>query len=98
MAYVKPMKNKDGVITSHRAIWRLGGSRTGAPQAERFDPTEEGRRSAEVFRQAVDDNGQQWPPGCVKGEGYIDPSAGVEESFKAMRSRPAGTAAGSGTA
>ncbi|MFK0063440.1 tyrosine-type recombinase/integrase [Streptomyces werraensis] len=81
MAYVTPRKNADGEITSYQVKWRLGGSRTAPQQTERFEATEEGRESAEVFRQAVDDNGQQWPPGWVKGEGYIDPSAGVEERF-----------------
>ncbi|MDX3360593.1 MULTISPECIES: tyrosine-type recombinase/integrase [Streptomyces] len=71
MAYVKAMRNKDDVVTSHRVIWRLGGSRTGAPQAERFDPTEEGREAAEIFCAAVNEAGQQWPLGWVKGQGYI---------------------------
>ncbi|WP_405557721.1 hypothetical protein OHV08_28120 [Streptomyces canus] len=75
MAYVKAMKNGQGAVTSHRVIWRLGGSRTGAPQAERFDPTDEGREAAEIFCEAVNTAGQQWPLGWVKGRGFIDPAA-----------------------
>ncbi|MDQ1018789.1 tyrosine-type recombinase/integrase [Streptomyces afghaniensis] len=77
MAYVKAMKNGKGVVTSHRVIWRLGGSRTGAPQAERFDATEEGKEAAEIFCEAVNEAGQQWPLGWVKGQGYIAPDAEV---------------------
>ncbi|RPK82607.1 MULTISPECIES: hypothetical protein [Streptomyces] len=71
MASVHPRKNKHGEITSYQVKWRLGGSRGGDPQNERFDD----EVSAEVFKNAVDEHGQQWPPGWVKGEGYIDPAA-----------------------
>jgi integrase len=81
MAYVTPRKNADGEITSYQVKWRLGGSRSAPQQTERFEADEDGRQAAEVFCEAVNDNGQQWPPGWVKGEGYIDPSAGVEDSY-----------------
>lgn len=77
MAYVAKRKNADGEITSYQVKWRLGGARDGDWQTERFD--DEG--SATAFRDAVNEHGQQWPPGWVKGEGYIDPSAGVEASY-----------------
>ncbi|MDJ0460435.1 site-specific integrase [Streptomyces sp. H27-C3] len=77
MAYVTPRKNAVGEIASCQVKWRLGGSRSGAQPTERFDDEE----SAEVFRQAVDDNGQQWPPGWVKGKGYIDSTADTEERY-----------------
>jgi integrase len=80
MAYVKPSINKDGVVTSYRVRWRLGGSRDGDWQAERFDGDEAGAEAADIFCQAVNDAGQQWPPGWVKGVGYIDPTAGVEDA------------------
>lgn len=70
MASVHPRKNKHGEITSYQVKWRLGGSRGGDPQNERFDD----EVSADVFKKAVDEHGQQWPPGWVMGEGYIDPS------------------------
>jgi integrase len=81
MAYVKPSINKDGVVTSYRVRWRLGGSRDGDWQAERFDGDEAGAEAAEVFCQAVNENHQQWPPGWVKGVGYIDPTAGIEDAY-----------------
>jgi integrase len=75
MAYVKPMKNKDGVVTSYRVRWRLGGARDGDWQGERFDGDEAGHEAARIFCQAVNEAGQQWPLGWVKGQGYIDPGA-----------------------
>lgn len=77
MAYITRRKNAAGEITSYQVKWRLGGSRSADQQTERF--TDEA--SAEVFKGAVDDNGQQWPPGWVKGRGYIDPMADVEERY-----------------
>lgn len=76
MAYIARRKNKEGVITSFQVKWRAGGSRSGPDQSERFDD----EPSAEVFRKAVDANGQMWPPGWVKGKGYIDESAGADEA------------------
>ncbi|MEU1265565.1 site-specific integrase [Streptomyces cellulosae] len=75
MAYVKPMKNKAGVVTSFRVRWRLGGARDGEWQSERFDGDEAGEEAAEIFCEAVNEAGQQWPSGWVKGRGYIDPSS-----------------------
>ncbi|MEU6593072.1 site-specific integrase [Streptomyces sp. NPDC046881] len=79
MAYVKPMKNADGVVTSHRVRWRLGGARDGEWQSERFDGDEAGEKAAEVFCEAVNEAGQQWPLGWVKGQGYIAPDAEVPD-------------------
>jgi integrase len=77
MAYIAKRKNKADEVTSYQVKWRLGGARDGEWQSERFD--DEG--SAEVFKAAVDDAGQQWPPGWVKGRGYIDQAAQVEERY-----------------
>lgn len=77
MAYIAERKNAAGEVTSYQVKWRLGGARSGPFQSERFDDD----ASAEVFRQAVDDVGQQWPPGWVKGKGYIDPAAGTEGRY-----------------
>ncbi|MGJ3559026.1 hypothetical protein ACR6C2_08605 [Streptomyces sp. INA 01156] len=38
--------------------------------------------SAEVFKDAVDEAGQNWPPGWVKGKGYVDPEAADESSYR----------------
>lgn len=73
MASVHPRKNKRGQVTSYQVKWRISGEW----QTESF----ENEHDAGIFRDAVNENGQQWPPGWVKGEGYIDPSAGVEASY-----------------
>ncbi|MYR58855.1 tyrosine-type recombinase/integrase [Streptomyces sp. SID625] len=82
MAYVKEEKNADGVVTSLRVRWRAGGRRDGEGQSERFDPTEEGRAAAEVFCAAVNDCGQEWPTGWVKGRGMIAPDAADESQYR----------------
>ncbi len=77
MASVVARRNKDGDVTSHQVKWRLGGAR-GAPwQTEGFDDED----SAGVFRDAVNDNGQQWPPGWVKGKGFITAEAPDEAQY-----------------
>ncbi|GAA0907764.1 hypothetical protein GCM10009549_14040 [Streptomyces thermoalcalitolerans] len=68
-------RNKAGEVTGYQVRWRLGGRRNGPWQTERFAGDEEGRRAAEIFRDAVNEAGQQWPEGWVKGRGYIDPAA-----------------------
>lgn len=77
MAYVQGVKNKAGEVTSYRVRWRLGGSRGAPGQDERFDD----ETSAEVFRDAVNENGQQWPLGWVKGRGYITADVPDEASY-----------------
>ncbi|MGW6739748.1 tyrosine-type recombinase/integrase [Streptomyces sp. NPDC055025] len=77
MASIHPRENADGEVTSYQVKWRLGGGR-GAPwQTEKFDDED----SAGVFKDAVDDAGQHWPPGWVKGRGYIDPTAGDDAAY-----------------
>ncbi|MFC8332817.1 tyrosine-type recombinase/integrase [Streptomyces olivaceus] len=80
MASVHARKNKAGEVTSHQVKWRLGGGRTAPWQTETFDPDDDGKTAAEVFRTAVNENHQQWPPGWVKGQGYIDPTADGDEA------------------
>lgn len=75
MASVHPRRNRAGDVTAWLVKWRLGGARTGPQQTERFDPDDEGREAAEVFAEAVNDAGQQWPLGWVKGQGMVDPDA-----------------------
>lgn len=81
MASVHSRKNKAGEITSYQVKWRLGGGREAPVQTERFDD----EPSAEVFKDAVNEHQQQWPPGWVKGKGYIDLSAAVEETSYIFR-------------
>ncbi|MEU3510824.1 site-specific integrase [Streptomyces longwoodensis] len=68
MASVVARRNKAGEVTSYQVKWRLGVAASAEWQTERFGD----EVSAEVFRQAVNDCGQQWPPGWVKGRGYVD--------------------------
>ncbi|WP_008411412.1 tyrosine-type recombinase/integrase [Streptomyces sp. SM8] len=75
MAYVQARKNRSGDITGYMVRWREGGSRAGAAQYEAF----EDEPSAEVFRDAVNDAGQHWPPGWVKGQGYISADAALPD-------------------
>ncbi|WP_228976754.1 site-specific integrase [Streptomyces sp. DH12] len=78
MASIVERKNKAGEVTSYQVKWRLGGSRTGDWQTERFDDED----SAKVFRNAVEEHGHAWPPGWVKGEGYIDAAAADELQYR----------------
>jgi integrase len=77
MAYITTRKNGAGEVTSHQVKWRLGGARTAPWQTERFDDED----SAKIFRDAVNAAGQQWPPGWIKGRGYVDESADLDERY-----------------
>ncbi|MER7813080.1 hypothetical protein [Streptomyces sp900116325] len=71
MASIVPRRNKAGEILSYQVKWKDGGARSDRWQSERFDDED----SAKVFKDAVEEAGQHWPPGWVKGKGYIDPAA-----------------------
>ncbi|MFI0934682.1 tyrosine-type recombinase/integrase [Streptomyces sp. NPDC021019] len=77
MAYVQAVKNEAGEPTSYRVKWRAGGARDGGWEGERFLE----KPDAEVFRDAVNAAGQQWPTGWVKGKGYIAPGSQDEKRF-----------------
>jgi integrase len=68
MASIRQRVRRDG-STAHQVRWREGGARDGAPQSEVFDSEPE----AKQFQSLVDAHGQQWPPGWVKGEGFVQP-------------------------
>jgi integrase len=76
MKGVYPRKNKAGEITSYQVKWRLAG--TGPWQSESFDD----EPPAAVFRDAVVKAGQQWPPGWVKGHGYIVAETADDEQYR----------------
>ncbi|MER7835265.1 site-specific integrase [Streptomyces sp. NPDC096040] len=82
MASVIPRTNKEGDVVSYQVKWRAGGKRTGEWQHERFDGDEAGKDAAELFKNAVDEAGQNWPPGWVKGEGYVDAAAQAGEELR----------------
>jgi integrase len=73
MASVHARKNRDGEITSYQVKWRDANRRPEDPQwaTEKFDGDGEGKAAADIFKQAVDEAGQRWPAGWVKGQGYI---------------------------
>ena len=65
MATIKERKRADGQL-SYRVVWKTGGGREGAWESETFGV----RGHAVRFRRDVDDAGQHWPDGWVKGVGY----------------------------
>ncbi|MFB7905207.1 tyrosine-type recombinase/integrase [Kitasatospora sp. NPDC056076] len=67
MASIRVRERKDGGIT-YTVTWRDGGSRNGRQDDEKFDD----EKSAERFRDLVNGHGQQWPPGWVKGKGFVE--------------------------
>ncbi|NDZ77034.1 site-specific integrase [Streptomyces sp. SID10853] len=48
-------------------LWRAGGRRNAKQESEVF----EDETAAERFRDLVNGHGQQWPPGWVRGQGFI---------------------------
>lgn len=73
MASVHARKNRAGEITSYQVKWRDGGGRNGSSQSEKFPADDP--EAAEIFAQAVNEAGQRWPAGWVKGQGYITAEA-----------------------
>jgi len=63
------------VVSPPRVVWRLGGTRDGAYQAETFGAGTDARNLARAdgFKKMVDAAGQRWPDGWVKGEGFVRP-------------------------
>jgi integrase len=85
MAYIQETKNKNGEVTSLRVKWRAGGARNGEWQGERFAADEAGQEAAKVFCDAVNECGQQWPPGWVPGKGMISPDATDDLEYRFER-------------
>ena len=69
MASIKTYQRKSGDL-SYTVVWRTGGTRAGRWCRETFDDV----RQAERFQDLVNGHGQQWPPGWVKGEGFVEAS------------------------
>ncbi|MGW2544552.1 hypothetical protein ACWC5I_27655, partial [Kitasatospora sp. NPDC001574] len=74
MASIRSRKRKDGGCT-YTVYWRDGGRRTDPDATERFGDEDAAKR----FRDLVNGYGQKWPPGWVKGVGFVDPNAEPEE-------------------
>jgi hypothetical protein len=71
MAYVRTNERQSG-DPSYTVMWRAGGSRTGKTQRETFDDEDVAKR----FCDLVNGHAQQWPPGWVKGIGFVEPDEG----------------------
>ncbi len=75
MATIRERPQKDGSIT-YTVLWRAAGKRTGKQESEIFtDPTH-----AETFRGLVNMQKQNWPPGWVRGQGFVqqEPAKGAD--------------------
>lgn len=70
MANVVERPRKDGTVT-YQVRWREGGNRDGGQQNEKFGD----RASADIFKKLVDAHGQHWPPGWIRGRGFVAPDA-----------------------
>ncbi|MCC3767679.1 site-specific integrase [Streptomyces sp. UNOC14_S4] len=80
MASIKSRARANGEL-SHTVVWRVGGARAAPSQSETFSDID----SAKAFRDLVNDHGQQWPPGWVKGTGFVqepEPEVVEEELFE----------------
>ncbi|WP_411143144.1 tyrosine-type recombinase/integrase [Streptomyces sp. x-80] len=66
MAYVKDRPNKDGT-TTYCVMWRKGGKASGKQESENFDDP----KAASRFKELVNGHGQEWPPGWVRGQGFV---------------------------
>jgi integrase len=67
MASIAERPKKNGEIT-YQVRWRDGGGRAAPVQTENFGD----RPSADTFRQLVDLHDQHWPPGWVRGKGFVE--------------------------
>lgn len=79
MATIRERPRKDGGIT-YTVLWRAGGTRNGKQESENFPDNE---KQAKVFRGLVDMHNQQWPPGWVRGQGFVqqEPAQGKDMPF-----------------
>ncbi|MFE4635488.1 tyrosine-type recombinase/integrase [Streptomyces sp. NPDC056773] len=66
MAYVKNREKSDGSV-SYTVMWRAGGARGAKQESEVFEE----ETAAERFKDLVNGHGQQWPPGWVRGKGFV---------------------------
>lgn len=69
MAKIRTRKRSDG-STAYAVQWVLGGGRAGAGASTASETFNDLNRAL-VFAADVDTAGQQWPPGWVKGRGYV---------------------------
>lgn len=77
MAYVQERRRADGGV-SYVVRWRAGGVRGGKLESEVFAE----REAADRFRDLVNGFGQQWPPGWIRGQGFVADLRSPEEMFE----------------
>ncbi|MFI8853621.1 tyrosine-type recombinase/integrase [Streptomyces sp. NPDC053499] len=74
MAYITKRQAKDGT-TTYQVRWIEGGGRTGEGQSEKFGDED----SAKTFKTLVNAHGQHWPPGWVRGKGFVEESTDPDD-------------------
>ncbi|MEU5547753.1 site-specific integrase [Streptomyces sioyaensis] len=77
MAYIQERKRTDGEV-SYTVRWRAGGAREGKNESEVFTDEEMAKR----FRDLVSGHGEQWPPGWIRGRGFIADLRSPDEMFE----------------
>ncbi|HET7356415.1 MAG TPA: hypothetical protein VFJ09_07030, partial [Nocardioidaceae bacterium] len=75
MEWIDRRTKTDGGVSA-RVVWRDGGGRHGAYQAETFSIGSDAQNLARAdgFKKMVEAAGQHWPAGWVPGEGFVRPS------------------------
>lgn len=66
VAYIETKERRRGEPT-YIVRWRTAGARNGKRESEVFDDL----KPAEQFRDLVKAHGEQWPPGWIRGEGFV---------------------------
>ncbi|MFJ4800166.1 tyrosine-type recombinase/integrase [Streptomyces murinus] len=89
MARVVPRERKDGGV-SYYVRWIAGGSRGGKNESEIFTEEEAAKR----FKDLVNGHGQQWPPGWVKGQGFVKDLRSPDEMFEPFAMKQIGLLTG----
>ncbi|PJN38953.1 site-specific integrase [Streptomyces sp. CB02959] len=73
MATIRERTRKDG-SSIFQVRWVQGG-RGGTNETESFAEPEQ----ADQFRKLVDAHGQEWPPGWIKGRGFVEPDTDPDD-------------------
>lgn len=85
MAFIRTREHAGGDF-SYVVCWRAGGSRAGKNESEVFtDPD-----AAKKFKDLVNGFGQQWPPGWIRGHGFVADLRSPDEMFEAFAMKQIG--------
>ncbi|MGJ5898316.1 tyrosine-type recombinase/integrase [Streptomyces niveiscabiei] len=77
MAFIRNREHANGDI-SYVVCWRAGGARGGKNESEIFSDPDAARK----FKDLVNGFGQQWPPGWIRGQGFVADLRSAEEMFE----------------